>query len=102
MERSPIIFGIRHHAAGSARSLRAALEALHPDSILVERPPDPPAGLPLRPDPAMRPPVALLVYTPDQPRRAVSCPYARFSPEWEARHFDLTNDIPLRFMDLPQ
>src|SRR5205085_10204246 len=48
------------------------------------------------------PPVALLVYAPDQPRRAVYYPFARFSPEWQALHFGLTNGIPLRFMDLTQ
>ena len=35
-----MIFGIRHHGPGSARSLRAALEQLRPDAILVEGPPD--------------------------------------------------------------
>src|SRR5205085_8103088 len=96
------IFGIRHHGPGSARSLRTALEALRPDMILVEGPPDAAEVLPLLADPAMRPPVALLVYAPDQPRRAVYYPFARFSPEWQALHFGLTNGIPLRFMDLPQ
>jgi hypothetical protein len=39
-EGSVHIFGIRHHGPGSARSLRASLEALSPDCILVEGPPD--------------------------------------------------------------
>jgi len=99
---SPSIFGIRHHGPGSARSLRAALAALRPDAILVEGPPDAAAVLPLLAHPAMRPPVALLIYAPDAPRRAVYYPFALFSPEWQALHYGLTNGIPVRFMDLPQ
>ncbi|MEO7909294.1 MAG: DUF5682 family protein [Roseiflexaceae bacterium] len=96
------IFGIRHHGPGSARSLLAALEQLRPDAILVEGPPDAAEVLPLLADPDMRPPVALLVYAPDTPRRAVYYPFALFSPEWQALHFGLTSGIPVRFMDLPQ
>ena len=63
---APTIFGIRHHGPGSARSLRAALEALRPDAILVEGPPDAAEVLPLLTHPDMRPPVALLIYVPDR------------------------------------
>ena len=68
------IFGIRHHGPGCARSLRAALERLEPDIVLVEGPPDAQAVLPLLTDEEMKPPVALLVYAPDapQPRRLLS------------------------------
>ena len=34
------VFGVRHHGPGSARSLRRALDALQPDVVLVEGPPD--------------------------------------------------------------
>jgi hypothetical protein len=96
------IFGIRHHGPGSARSLRVALEQLRPDLVLVEGPPDAETMIPLLTHPEMRPPVALLIYVPDAPRRAVYYPFAIFSPEWQALHFALTNGIPARFMDLPQ
>src|SRR4029450_5716196 len=99
---SPTIFGIRHHGPGSARSLRAALEALRPDAILVEGPPDPPDVLPLLAPPSMRPPVALLIYAPDAPRRAVYYPFALFSPEWQALHFGMLKGIPVGVMGLPQ
>jgi uncharacterized protein DUF5682 len=104
MSQSPSIhiFGIRHHGPGSARSLRRSLETLRPDIILVEGPPDAAAVLPLLVHPSMRPPVALLIYAPDAPRRAVYYPFAVFSPEWHALHFGLTSGIPVRFMDLPQ
>lgn len=95
------IFGIRHHGPGSARSLRRALEHLQPDIVLVEGPPDAAEVLPLLTHPEMQPPVALLVYDPDLPRRAVYYPFARFSPEWQALDFALRYDIPARFIDLP-
>jgi hypothetical protein len=99
---SPAIFGIRHHGPGSARSLRAALERLRPDIVLVEGPPDAEHMIPLLAHPNMRPPVALLIYAPDEPRRAVYYPFAIFSPEWQALHYGMTAGIPARFMDLPQ
>lgn len=96
------IFGIRHHGPGSARSLREALEQLQPDAILVEGPPDADPVLPLLIAPKMQPPVALLIYVPDQPHRSVYYPFAVFSPEWQALHYGLTNNVPVRFIDLPQ
>src|SRR5262245_1146993 len=96
------IFGIRHHGPGSARSLRQALETLQPDCILVEGPPDAAEALPLLVHPEMKPPVALLIYPPDQPQRAVFYPFAIFSPEWQALEYGLARKIAVRFMDLPQ
>ncbi|HBL62625.1 MAG TPA: hypothetical protein DDZ80_30855, partial [Cyanobacteria bacterium UBA8803] len=96
------IFGIRHHGPGSSRSLRQALEALQPDAILVEGPPDADGMLPLLVHPEMKPPVALVVYVPDQPQRAIYYPFAVFSPEWQAIHYGLTHGATVRFMDLPQ
>ena len=34
----PVIYGIRHHGPGCARSLLAALKAQQPDLILLESP----------------------------------------------------------------
>ncbi|MCP9496002.1 MAG: DUF5682 family protein [Pyrinomonadaceae bacterium MAG19_C2-C3] len=96
------IFGIRHHGPGSARSLRESLEKLQPDIILVEGPPDAQDMLPLLAHPEMQPPVALLVYRPDAPNRAVYYPFAVFSPEWQAISYGLSRGISVRFMDLPQ
>lgn len=96
------IFGIRHHGPGSARSLLQALEALRPDCVLVEGPPDADALLPLAAHAEMHPPVALLLYAVEQPRKAVYYPFATFSPEWQAIRFALHGNIPVRFMDLPQ
>lgn len=95
------VFGIRHHGPGSARSLLRALEALAPDLVLVEGPPEADALIPLAAHAEMRPPVALLVYDPADPRRAVHYPFATFSPEWQAIRYALAREIPVRFCDLP-
>lgn len=102
MAAGPQIFGIRHHGPGSARSLRRALEALAPDIVLVEGPPDAAEVLPLLAHPEMRPPVALLLYASDAPQHASYYPFAQFSPEWQALDYALGRAIPVRFMDLPQ
>ncbi|MEB3357908.1 MAG: DUF5682 family protein [Synechococcales bacterium] len=96
------VFGIRHHGPGSARSLRQALAQLQPDIVLVEGPPDAEAVLPLLIHDQMRPPVALLIYAPDCPHQAVYYPFAVFSPEWQAIHYGLRHQIPVRLIDLPQ
>jgi len=96
------IFGIRHHGPGSARSVRAALEKLRPDLVLVEGPPDADTLIPLAALPGMQPPVALLLYLPDRPQQAVYYPYAEFSPEWQALQYALQTGTRVQFMDLPQ
>jgi hypothetical protein len=96
------IFGIRHHGPGCARGLRAALEALAPDVVLVEGPPDAEGILSLLAHTAMRPPVAMLIYAPDTPHHAVYYPFTSYSPEWQALRFALERGVPAQFMDLPQ
>jgi hypothetical protein len=96
------VFGIRHHGPGSARSLERALARVAPDIVLIEGPPEADELIALAGDEAMRPPVALLIYRPDAPRRAVYYPFAEFSPEWRAMRFAIARGIPARFIDLPQ
>ncbi|MEM7016300.1 MAG: DUF5682 family protein [Pseudomonadota bacterium] len=96
------LFGIRHHGPGSAASLLESLEALQPDAVLIEGPPDAEAVLPLANHSEMKPPLALLIYAVDDPRQASFYPFAMFSPEWQAMRFALQNEIPVQFMDLPQ
>ncbi|SFL51867.1 DUF5682 family protein [Methylorubrum salsuginis] len=96
------LFGIRHHGPGSARSLRAALDAFAPDCLLIEGPPEAEALIPLVAHEAMAPPVALLVYRPEQPRDCAFFPFAAFSPEWVAMRHGLAAGVTVRFIDLPQ
>nr|MBA3952099.1 hypothetical protein [Rubrobacter sp.] len=96
------VFGIRHHGPGSARSLLSALEALRPDAVLVEGPPDADDVLPLMAHPEMKPPVVLLVYPPDTPQNAAYYPFAEFSPEWQTLRYALAHGVTVRFVDLPR
>ena len=54
------------------------LERLQPDALLVEGPSDATGLIDLIADPGMRPPVALLVYAPDEPRVATFYPMLAF------------------------
>jgi hypothetical protein len=99
---SVTVFGIRHHGPGSARSLSDALQKLEPDAILIEGPPDGNNLIGLAAHAEMHPPIALLIYLPNEPKRAVYYPFAEFSPEWQAIQFGLSKSIPVRFIDLPQ
>lgn len=96
------VFGIRHHGPGSARSLVRALNEYSPDAVLIEGPPDAEEILPLASADGMKPPVALLIYDPESPQRAVFYPFAAFSPEWQAILLAAKKNVPVRFMDLPQ
>ncbi len=96
-----VVYGIRHHGPGSARSLRAALEEQKPDVVLIEGPPEADGLVPLVADPEMEPPVALLAYVPGDPGKAAFWPFAVFSPEWQAMRYALEAGIPARFCDLP-
>ncbi len=96
------IFGIRHHGPGCARGLRAALDELRPDVLVMEGPADGEGALPLAAHPGMKPPVAMLLYPADEPRRAVYYPFTEFSPEWQALKWALGRGVPVRLMDLPQ
>lgn len=95
------VFGVRHHGPGSARSLRAALERFEPDCVLIEGPSDAQGAMGFVTAGAMTPPVALLVYPSDNPRRAAYFPFAVFSPEWQALDWALRRGVATRFADLP-
>ena len=96
------VFGVRHHGPGSARALWAALAAFAPDCVLVEGPSDADELIPWLAHPALALPVALLVYCPDEPRRATFYPFAVFSPEYQALRHALTRGVAVGFMDLPR
>lgn len=97
----PLLLGVRHHGPGSARAVRAALDAARPQAVLIEGPPEGDALLPLAADEQMRPPVALLAHAVDDPGRAAFWPLAAFSPEWVAIRWALAHGVPVRFIDLP-
>lgn len=101
MPGSISILGIRHHGPGSARMLVRALEMVRPDCVLIEGPADANDLIELVTSGEMKPPVALLVYEPQQPHHAAYYPFAEFSPEWQAIRWGLASKASVRFIDLP-
>lgn len=95
------VLGIRHHGPGSAQNVRTYLHKLKPDIVLVEGPPEADAILQWATHKELKPPVALLCYSPDNPRQSVFYPFAEFSPEWQAILYAKKSDVPVRFFDLP-
>ncbi|MFC7904829.1 DUF5682 family protein [Streptomyces griseoincarnatus] len=97
----PLLLGVRHHGPGSAKAVRAALEASRPRVVLIEGPPEADPLVPLAAAEDMRPPVALLAHAVDEPGRSAFWPLAGFSPEWVALRWALEHGVPARFIDLP-
>jgi hypothetical protein len=95
------VFGIRHHGPGSARAVAAGLDEVRPDVVVIEGAPELDAVAALAGQATMAPPVAGLVYAPEQPRRATFYPLSVFSPEWVALRWSLEHGVPVRFADLP-
>jgi hypothetical protein len=95
------VLGVRHHGPGSARSVVAELDRLHPGIVLIEGPADADPLLALSAEPGMVPPVALLAYVAGAPRISAFWPYAVFSPEWQALSWAAAHRVPVRFCDLP-
>ncbi|WP_199417028.1 DUF5682 family protein [Chitinophaga silvatica] len=95
------ILGIRHHGPGSAKNVKAFLEELQPDIVLIEGPPEADSLLEWVANEQLQPPVAILAYQPDQPQRACFYPFATFSPEWQAMLYAKKKNIHVKFMDLP-
>ncbi|MFG3011738.1 DUF5682 family protein [Streptomyces cinerochromogenes] len=97
----PLLLGVRHHGPGSARAVRAALDAARPAAVLIEGPPEADALIPLAADPGLKPPVALLAHAVEEPGRSAFWPFAEFSPEWVAVRWAVEQGVPARFIDLP-
>lgn len=95
------VLGIRHHGPGSAKNVKAFLENLQPDIVLVEGPPDADNILQWATHAELKPPVAILCHQPENLQYAVFYPFAEFSPEWQAIQYARKKNIHLRFMDLP-
>ena len=101
-------YGTEHHElqmqpdlVGIASSLVRAFDALRPDCVLIEGPPEAEGQLQSVAAEGMCPPVALLSYCPDEPRLAVYHPFAEFSPEWQALRWAVAGNVPAHFIDLP-
>jgi hypothetical protein len=96
------LLGIRHHGAGSAKSVRKALEKIKPDLILLEGTLEGDELLEYLAHPDLKPPVAMLIYNPKDLGQAVYYPFTEFSPEWQTVKYAIKEEVPVWNFDLPQ
>jgi hypothetical protein len=95
------LLGIRHHGPGSAALLRRALDALDPQCVLLEGPPEAGEMIRYASLAGMKPPVALLLHAASNANAAFFIPFAEFSPEWQAIQWALRHERMVRFIDWP-
>ncbi|MDR1512963.1 MAG: DUF5682 family protein, partial [Propionibacteriaceae bacterium] len=93
---------IRHHSPACALAVRALIEEVGPEAVLIEGPSDYDRLLPGLADPATRPPVAVLSLRESDGERVSSFyPLADFSPEWVGLRLAASLGVPTAFIDLP-
>lgn len=97
----PHLFGVRHLSPAGAWHVLRFLERIRPTLLLVEGPADATDLLPDLLDSRTTPPVALLAYTTELPVRTLLCPFAVYSPEWQALCWAKEHEVEARFIDLP-
>ena len=95
------LFPVRHHSPRSASCLRAWLQTVQPELILIEGPSDADSLIPVLTDPESQPPIAILAYSTDGKPQSCMWPFVRYSPEYEALHWAREHGVRARFIDWP-
>jgi len=93
--------GVRHHGPGSARAVERALEALAPDCVLIEGPPEGSELISACLKEGLTPPVSILAYSAKHSGVSSFWPYCEFSPEWVAMRYASERGLTCAFVDLP-
>lgn len=83
-----------------AWQLRAYLNELKPEVVLIEGLSDANDLIPDMTRQATRPPIAILAYTDSLPVRTLVYPLATYSPEYQAIRWAKDHDVPVEFIDL--
>jgi Family of unknown function (DUF5682) len=95
------VFGVRHLSPSGAWHLRAFLDRVQPDVVLIEGMSD---TVDLVGDIVRRgsePPIAILAYTEEFPVRTMIYPLAEYSPEYQAMCWAKSHKRPVELIDLP-
>jgi hypothetical protein len=95
------VFGVRHLSPAGAWHLRAYLDAIKPDLVLIEGLADATELIPQVTRSGTKPPIALLAYTDSLPVRTLVYPLARYSPEFQAMAWAAEHDARVELIDLP-
>jgi len=95
------VFGVRHLSPMGAWQLRAHLDRLQPDVVLIEGLDDATDLIPDITRKATKPPIAILAYTDTLPVRTLVYPLASYSPEYQAICWAREAGAKIEFIDLP-
>ena len=95
------VFGVRHLSPMGAWQLRAFLDRIRPEVVLIEGLADAGRLIPDITRRETRPPIAILAYTDALPVRTLVYPFATYSPEYQAIRWAAENDAQVEFIDLP-
>jgi hypothetical protein len=93
-------FPVRHHSPRTAHVLRAFLEEVRPELVLVEGPSDANALIDILVDKETTPPVAILGYRTDGIPGSTMWPFATYSPEYAALAWARQAKVEARFIDI--
>ena len=95
------LFPVRHHSPRAASCVRAWLESVRPELVLVEGPSDAESLIPVLTDPESEPPIAILAYSTDGQPQSCMWPFVRYSPEYEALRWARDHSVKAGFVDWP-
>lgn len=95
------LFPVRHHSPRAANCVRAWLQTVQPELILIEGPSDADSLIPVLTDPESQPPIAILAYSTDGKPQSCMWPFVRYSPEYEALRWAREHGVKARFIDWP-
>lgn len=101
MEKQPFVFGIRHLSPAGAYYVRAFLDEVRPEMVLIEGPSDFSDFTDELAQRDVHPPVAVMAYTRQLPVRTLLYPFAEYSPEYQAILWAKEHGKGCRFCDLP-
>ncbi len=95
------VFGVRHLSPMGAWQLRAFLDDVRPEVVLIEGLDDADDLLADIVRKETKPPIAILAYTDSLPVRTLVYPFARYSPEYQAVRWAKERNARAEFFDLP-
>lgn len=95
------VFGVRHLSPMGAWHLRAYLDQIRPQVVLIEGLEDASDLIPDMTRRETKPPIAILAYTDSLPVRTLVYPLACYSPEYQAIAWAKEHKRRVEFIDLP-
>jgi hypothetical protein len=95
------LFPVRHHSPRASGVLRAFLDVVQPEMVLVEGPVDATPLVDVLVDADTEPPVAVLGFRTDGTPGSAVWPFASYSPEYVAIHWARQHRTRTAFIDIP-